>query len=41
METNSIEHINYQDLVSSISNTFEQGRQSVARAINTNLLQTY
>jgi len=41
METNSIEHTNYQDLVSSISNTFEQGRQSAARAINTNLLQTY
>ena len=41
METKNIEHTNYQDLVSSISNTFEQGRKSAARAINTNLLQTY
>jgi len=41
MESNSIKNTNYQDLVISISNTFEQGRQSAARAINTNLLQTY
>ena len=41
MATNGIEYINYQSLVNTIAQTFEQGRQLAARAINTNLLQTY
>jgi len=41
MVMKSIKQSNYQILVSSISTTFEQGRQLAARAINTNLLQTY
>ena len=37
----SLEHIDYQSLVNTIAQTFEQGRQLAARAVNTNLLQTY
>ena len=37
----SLEHIDYQSLVNTIAQTFEQGRQMAARAVNTNLLQTY
>ncbi|MEI6141133.1 MAG: PDDEXK nuclease domain-containing protein [Mariniphaga sp.] len=41
METNGVQHIDYQNLVNTIAQTFEQGRQLAARAVNTNLLQTY
>ena len=37
----SLEHIDYHSLVNTIAQTFEQGRQMAARAVNTNLLQTY
>jgi predicted nuclease of restriction endonuclease-like (RecB) superfamily len=41
MATNEMENIDYQSLVNTIAQTFEQGRQLAARAVNTNLLQTY
>lgn len=41
MELNKVEQINYQSLVSTITQTLEHGRNTVARAVNTQLLQTY
>ena len=41
MEQINTIHPNYNNLITTISQAFEQGRNSAARAVNTQLLQTY